>query len=887
MLAVGTKLGPYEIQSALGAGGMGEVYRARDTRLERSVAIKILPSQFSSDPVRKQRFEREAKTISSLNHPHICVLYDVGHQDGVDYLVMECVEGDTLAQRLQKGPLALEQVLKYGAQIADALDKAHRSGVVHRDLKPGNVMLTPTGAKLLDFGLAKPAAPLTSPAMLTAVTQDSPVTEQGTIVGTFQYMSPEQVEGKELDGRSDIFSLGAVLYEMLTGHRAFEGKSQLSVASAILEKEPAPVSAAKPMTPPALDHAVNKCLAKLPDERWQSASDLASELKWIAESGSQAGEAVRVPAGRRKWQRASWLLACTFFLLTIIAGTAWWQVSNRHPHPMYFHTSVPFAANDLALSPDGRTLAMVAYSGQVNDYALWTYEVGGRRTSSLDGTQGASFPFWSPDGKAIGFFADGKLKKVDVSGGQVQVLCDAPNGRGGAWNRDGVIVFTPDSFGGLFRVSSSAGSPVEMTKPDTSRLESTHRWPVFLPDGKHFLYQAANFAGHLETNAIFLGLLDSQERRLLVSSSANAAYAEPGYLLYMRDNKTLVAQPFDRRRYVLSGEPRTLSDEVLYFPTVDKAVFSVSSGEVLVTQTGKGAALSQLTWFDRNGKPAGTVGKPGAYANVRLSPDGRRVAEDQTDTDGRNTDIWILDPARGATTRLTFDPTFHTAPIWSPDGRQILFASNRNLGFQLYLKNADGSGSEEDVAAWGSNAQVNPWDWSRDGKHVLVRRANELWYVSWPGRVAKPLLQAKWTVRNTQFSPDGRWMAYASNETGSMEVYVSPYPSGNGKWQVSSGGGQEPRWRQDGKELFYLSTDGKMMAVAVRAGLPALAGASFEASSAVTLFQTHRRQPVSAQDVFSYDVSGDGQRFLIITKVDEANAAPLSITLNWASELEK
>jgi Tol biopolymer transport system component len=357
------------------------------------------------------------------------------------------------------------------------------------------------------------------------------------------------------------------------------------------------------------------------------------------------------------------------------AGVAWWKASNKRPHPMYFHTSVPFAANDLALSPEGRTLAMVAYSAQANNYVLWMYEVGSRRTSSLDGTQGASYPFWSPDGKSIGFFADGKLKKLDASGGQLQVLCDAPNGRGGTWNRDGVIVFTPDSSGvGLFRVSSSGGSPVEMTKLDTTRFESSHRWPMFLPDGKHFLYLGANFSGLFEKNAIFLGSLDSQERRLLVSTSANAAYADPGYLVYMRDNKTLVAQPFDRRRYVLSGEPHTLSDEVLYLPGVDRAIFSVSSGEVLVTQTGKGASLSQLTWFDRSGKPAGTVGVPGSYSNVRLSPDGRRVAADQADPDGRNTDIWILEPARDTTTRLTFDSTFHTTPIWSPDGKQILFS---------------------------------------------------------------------------------------------------------------------------------------------------------------------------------------------------------------------
>jgi len=646
-LLPGTRLGPYEIMTPLGAGGMGEVYRARDTRLDRTIAIKILPAQFSSDPVRKQRFEREAKTISSLNHPHICVLHDVGSQDGVDYLVMECVEGETLARRLEKTALPLEQVLKFGAQIADALDKAHRSGVVHRDLKPGNIMLTASGAKLLDFGLAKPVVAMASLATMTATRGgQSPPTEQGTIVGTFQYMSPEQVEGKELDGRSDIFSLGAVLYEMVTGKRAFEGKSQLSVASAILEKEPEPISAAKPMTPPALEHVVKKCLSKLPEERWQSASDLASEIKWIAESGSQTGVAGRAPAGRTKWQRASWLLVTTFFLLAVAGGAAWWKASDRRQRPMYFHTSVPFAANDLALSPDGQILAMVAYSAQANNYVLWTYEIGGRQTNPLVGTQGASYPFWSPDGKFIGFFADGKLKKVDASGGQTQVLCDAPNGRGGAWNRDGVIVFTPDALQGLFRVSSWGGSPVELTKPDGSRFQASHRWPVFLPDGKHFLYLASNFSGQLEYNAIFLGSLDSQETRLLVNTSANAAYAEPGYLLYLRDS-TLVAQPFDRRGYVLSGEPHTLNDDVLYTPLVDRAVFSVSSGAVLVTQTGKGAALSQLMWFDRSGKPAGTVGVPGSYNNVRLSPDGRRIATDQTDTDGRNIDIWVHEPGPG------------------------------------------------------------------------------------------------------------------------------------------------------------------------------------------------------------------------------------------------
>ncbi len=876
-LAPGMHLGPYELTALLGAGGMGEVYRARDTRLERDVALKVLPTNLSSDPTLRQRLEREARAVSKLNHPHICILHDVCHHSGMDFLVMELIEGETLEHRLIKGPLQPEQTIRFAAEVADALSKAHKLGIVHRDLKPSNVMLTKTGAKLMDFGLAKEfgSAPLAA-----ALTQEElNLTPEGTIVGTFQYMAPEQLEGKEADARTDIFALGELVYEMATGKRAFTGKSRASLIAAILSSEPQPMAALQAMTPPVLERVVKRCLAKDPDQRWQSASDLANEFHWIAEGSSQAG-ASAARTGRGRWERSSWLLAAVFSLMLLAAGVLLWNASNKRPPPLHFHADVPFPANDLALSLDGRILAMVAYSTQANSYILWTYEVGGRHTVPLDGTQGASYPFWSPDGRFIGFFADGKLKKVEVSGGQPQILCDAPNGRGGTWNRTGVIVFTPDGFGGLFRVPSSGGSAVEMTRPDTTRFETSHRWPVFLPDGKHLLYLAANFSGQLEKNAIFLGSLDSQERRFLVSTNANAAYAEPGFLLYLRD-KILVAQPFDGRRYVLSGEPRSLTDEVLYTPLVDRAVFTVSTGNVLVTQTGRGASLSQLTWFDRSGKPTGAVAMPGSYGNVRLSPDGHRVAVDQINQEGRNVDVWIHELARGAMTRLTFDPSPHQSPIWSPDGRKILFSSNRKLGSQLYLMNADGSGSEGEVADLGAVAPVNAWDWSRDGKYVLVKKSNELWYLSWPERAAKPLLRAKWTVRNAQFSPDGRWMAYASNETGTTEIFVSPFPSVTGKWQVSSAGGQEPRWRKDGKELFYVSADGRMMTVEVTTD------PGFKAGSPVALFQTHRRQTVSAQDVFSYDVSDDGQRFLILTKVEEGNAAPLSVFLNWASETGK
>lgn len=883
-LTSGTKLGPYEIVSPLGAGGMGEVYQAHDTRLERDVAIKVLPANLSSDPFLRQRLEREAKAVSKLAHPHICTLHDIGHQDGVDFLVMELVKGETLEHRLIRGPLPPEQTVRIAAQVADALAKAHKLGVVHRDVKPSNVMLTKSGAKLMDFGLAKQSGPPPLAVAFTEMTaQQSKLTIEGMIVGTFQYMAPEQLEGKDADARTDIFALGALIYEVATGKPAFAGKSQASLIAAILSTEPPPMGALQPMTPPALERVVKICLAKDPDERWQCASDLASELNWIAdEVGSQALEPGRVPLRGKTWQLMPWLIAGLLLLLLIGTGAALWKASNGRPgRAMYFHTSVPFSANDLAMSPNGRTLTMVAYSTQVNNYALLVHELGSQRTTPLDGTQGASYPFWSPDGKFIGFFADGKLKKADLSASQVQVLCDAPNGRGGTWNRDGVIVFAPDSLIGLYRVSAMGGFPVEITKLDTARLEQSHRWPVFLPDGKHFLYMAANFTRQTGVNAIFLGSIDSQEKRQIVSTDANAAYAEPGYLVYLRD-KTLVAQPFDSEKYVLSGDPHTLSDQVLYFPHVGRAIFSASNGEVLVTQTGKVGSLSQLTWFDRNGKALGTIGTSGSYNNVRLSPDGQRVATDETDSDGWNIDVWIHDLPRGSTTRLTFDPSLDTTPIWSPDGKRILFVSNRNLGFRVYLKNSDGSGSEEEVADLGSNLQVNPWDWSRDGKYMLVRKKSEVWYLAWPDRAPKPLFQAKWTIRNAQLSPDGRWIAYSTNETGNMEVYVSPFPSVNGKWQVSTSGGEEPRWRQDGRELFYVSADGKMTAVAVKTTT-----AGFEAGSPVALFQTRRRQPISAQDVFSYDVSGDGKKFLIATKVDEANAAPVSVLLNWASQMDK
>jgi Tol biopolymer transport system component len=882
-LAAGTKLGPYEITGAVGAGGMGEVYRARDTRLGRDVAIKVLPEAFAKDAILKERFEREAKTISSLNHPNICTLYDVGHQNGTDFLVMELLEGDSLAQRLAKGALPVAETLRIGMEMSDALERAHRQGIVHRDLKPGNIVLTKSGAKLLDFGLAKPQGLTTASGsalsgLATQAHPSSPVTREGTVIGTFQYMSPEQVEGREADARSDIFALGAVLYEMVTGKRAFEGKSQISIASAILEKEPEPISRVQPMTPPALEHVVKTCLSKDPEERFQTAHDVKLQLRWISESGSQAGVAKPVVAHRRHREWLAWALAAVLSLGLLGAGALWWRARGEPPQAMFLQASLPFTAGDIALSPNGRTLAAAGYLESANRNVIWIYDVGSRRADNIPGTEGASFPFWSADGRYVAFFAEAKLKKVEVPGGRVQIICDAPWGRGGAWNKNGVILFAPTTTDPLFRVPASGGTPVPITKLDKVRLETSHRWPVFLPDGKHYLYLAANFGGHPEVNAIFVGSLDSDERKMVVEASSNPAYAAPGYLLFYRD-KTLVAQSFDLGSFALKGEPATILNDVQFLPQVDRAVFAVSNSGLLVSQGASRAAESQLIWFDRSGKEMGTVGKPAMYANVALAPDGKRVACDIVDLDGVRMDVWVMDPSRQAAMRFTFDAGLDATPVWSPDGNRLVYLSNQPPTTGLYIKNSDGSGKTNVILQ--AAAAGPPSAWSPDGKYILYGHGTQLAYAAAPEFKSQPFMQTKSLQSNGQFSPDGHWVAYGSNETGSWEVYVTSFPEPRGKWQVSSGGGQQPRWRGDGKELFYLSPDGKMMAV------PVTLGASVEAGTPAALFQAHPRQHISSLDVFTYDVSRDGQRFLINTRVEHTEASPMSVVINWPAELGK
>jgi Tol biopolymer transport system component len=870
---------------------MGEVYRARDTRLDRIIAIKILPSQLADNAEAKERFDREARSISSLSHPNICHLYDVGVQDGTSYLVMEYMEGETLADRLRKGPLSPDQFFKIANEVCAGLEKAHRSGVIHRDLKPSNIMLTKSGAKLMDFGLAKSAPTAATPARGLTVTMSSappndPLTAQGTLVGTFQYMSPEQLEGSELDGRSDIFSLGAVLYEMWTGNRAFKGKTHLSVASAIMEGEPAPLSSINPLTPASLDHVMRRCLAKDRDERWQTARDLASELKWIHESGSLA---TAPSPGMGTKSSGTWLmtffpwLLCAILSAGVVAAVIARRVGNDGQQASYFLAVLPFPVHDMTVAPNGRTIAVVGFLESERTDVLWLYQVGGREEKLLSETEGASFPFWSPDGKSLGFFADGKLKKLEIAGGPVQVICDAPSGRGGTWNKDGVIVFTPSGQlgDGLYRVSASRGTPTRITLPDASRGENSHRWPMFLPDGQHFLYLAANVSGQTDPDAIYVGALDSNEKKFVTKATGNSAYAAPGYLLFYRD-KTLYEQKFDANKLDLSGEAMPLRRDVSYLPRILHSTYAASDTGVLVTQGGSGVALSRLLWYDRKGNQTGSVGKPDVYANVALSPNGKILALDKTDAGNQNADVWTYDLHGASMKRLTFDPAIDATPVWSPDGTRLLFASSRKHQFGLFVKNANGAEEEKLLELEASDrADKYPSDWSRDGRYVLYEKATELWVAEMPDLQTRAFVKVPATVKNGQFSPDGKWVAYASNESGKWEIYVTSYPEAHGKWQVSGAGGTQPRWRGDGKELFYLASDGKIMAV------PVTPGANFDAGALVTLFQANARELVATSELVTYDVTKDGQRFLINTQVKNEDLQPMSVILNWAADLKR
>jgi serine/threonine protein kinase/Tol biopolymer transport system component len=883
-LTSGTRLGAYEITGPLGAGGMGEVYRARDTRLDRTVAIKILPASLATDPYFHERFDREARVISQLTHPHICVLYDVGQQDGVDFLVMEYLEGTTLAARLEKGALPLDQTLQYAIQIADALDKAHRKGIVHRDLKPGNIMLTASGAKLLDFGLAKRQPEGAAAGLSLGATVSRPLTGQGTILGTPQYMAPEQVEGRDADARSDIFAFGAIVYEVTTGRRAFEGTSAASVMAAILEREPPPISTIQPLTPRALDRVVTRCLAKGPDSRWQSAADLEDELRWIAAGGTAVGPLE--PRGRSA--PLAWILL-TIAVLTIVALSLihFRQQPASNPEAR-LELTIPATREPLhfAISPDGEHLVFVA-SGD-GSQRLWHRPLAAVTARPLDGTEGAEYPFWSPDSRAVGFFASGQLKRIDIAGGPSQVLADAASGRGGTWNRDGMILFTPTNASGLFVVPASptpGGKPQPVTTLDQTQGNGSHRFPQFLPDGRHFLFFAQ---GKAERQGIYLGSLDSTDRTRLTPAEAAGTYAEPGALVFVQQN-ALVVRHLDLARAMLTGPLVTVADQVRFDTGINLAGFSVSAAGRLV-YLGGGAERRRLTWFDRNGEMKGVAGEPDASSLLSpvLSPDGRLIAVART-IQG-NQDIWVIDNLRGGETRITTDPANDQVAAWSPDGARIVFSSNRRGIFDLFLKPSTGTGAEELLLE--SAVPKVPMDWSRDGRFVLYQYGDgqkgwDLAALPMTGDRSdrKPIVVASgpFEERGGQFSRDGRWVAYQSNESGRFEIYVQSFPDPGIKSRVSIAGGTDARWRPDegpdGQELYFLAPDGTLMAAAVRAS-----GLTFDPGTPMALFKTRMVVGGNANLEPQYAVSGDG-RFLINVPDETSSAAPLTVIMNWNPHL--
>jgi Tol biopolymer transport system component len=871
-LEPGTRLGPYEVLAPISPepqAGQDGRYKASDTRRNRLVALKVLPPEFSEHPEMKERLERDARTISSLNHPNICALVDVGHQDpATDFIVTEYLEGETLAQRLSKGPLELQEALKVAIAMADSLDKAHRQGVFHGGLNPALVMLTPEGPKLLDFGLSKELKPL---AMTSIVTTRTIPALTAIPASTARYMAPEQFEGLEADARTDIFAFGAILYEMVAGRPAFEEKTQALLIAALQSVDPEPASKAQPMVPPALDHLIRRCLSKDPRQRLQTAWDLLLQLQWIAEGGSQVGVPASVAAARgRKREWTIWGCVAAASLLALGLAPSAMSSLRAAPQPELVRFTVSnMGAGQvpLSISPNGR----------------WITNSRGGTNRGVDGLMFGSIapqvliedsvitqPFWSPDSRFIAFFEEGKLKKGEVSGGPSQIVCDTPTPiGGGTWNNDGVMLFS--GAGVINRVLAAGGQPTPITELDQAQMETEHLAPHFLPDGRHYLFLTIS-----AESAIYVGSIDSKERKRLLAADSRPLYAAPGYLLFNRGG-TVYAQPFDAGTLELSGEPVRVADGVPTWiqgvnvsPSLTRtASYGVSQAGVLAYRTGGTTAnpgggsdeQRSLAWIDRTGQRSSQVGTTGMYMGIDLSPDGKRFAVHRHE--GNGGDNWVFDLAQGRMQRLTFDTTQDNAsPLWSPDGTRIAFASLRNNRWGLYVKSADGTGNEELIVE--SEAPKTPMSWSPDGKLLVYfqfSNAGDVWAVQTTGEKKPfPLVQSPFAELYGQVSPDGKWLAYQSNETGRTEIYIRPFPEGPGKWQVSTEGGNFPRWRGDGKELYFVQTP-NMVAAEIR-----IAGSAPEAGVPQVLFTLSG--PISAAlgtqvSYHRYAVTADGQRFLI------------------------
>ena len=857
-LAGGTLLGPYEILAPIGAGGMGEVYRARDTRLDRVVAIKILSEQLSGAQELRERFQREARIISSLSHPHICTLHDVGRQDDIDYVVMEYLEGETLADRLARGPLPLDQLLACAIQIADALGRAHRAGVIHRDLKPGNIMLTGSGAKLLDFGLAKSVSPVSS--LAAGLTVTTPLTTAGSIMGTCHYMAPEQVQGGAVDSRSDLFAFGTVLYEMATGRKAFDGQSPVSILSAILEREPEPVQAVRPITPPQLDRLIRLCLVKDPDRRWQSAVDLGHQIDAIRDSDGRAAS----PARTRRRELAAWTLA----LAAILAALGLWRLRSEPAGgstPTFRTSLLPpagmsFSPHNYAISPDGRRVAFVSIAPDGRN-ALWVRALDGSGAQQIGDTDGATYPFWAPDSARVGFFAGGQLKIADPSTGAIQSLCPAPQGRGAAWNTGGTILFAPNVDGPLFRVSDRGGRPQQVTQVDPESGKA-HRWPLFLPDQNQFLFvEEWGVVSPSRPAGIYAGSLDDGETKLISPDSFRSIAFVLGHLLFTQDF-SLMARPFDAQRLEFTGDAvRVLDQEVKPDPAFGHGNFSASSNGVMIFQS-LADSVTELLWYAADGTPVGRISES-APNHPQLSPDGRFLAFSSDEPNGQSY-VHIYDIARGIGTRLT-DGGRERSPIWSPDGKMIAYTSEEAGVHSLYEMPTSESGKAQLLL---QGQRVIPTDYSpSDGRHLVYMTFEK----GAPSLAVYDRMERRSTViaqhGEAQYSPDGKWLAFV----GPSGVVVQGVAGGGVRTQISGLGGAQPRWSGDGRQIFYLAPDRKLMRVPIE-----IRGDALSAGVPTPLFQTLVVAPRFA--FFQYDVTRDGTRFVVNSLKPEA---PLTIVSNW------
>ena len=883
-LTSGTKLGPYEIIAPLGAGGMGEVYRARDTRLGRDVALKILPESFARDTDRLRRFEQEARAVAALNHPNILAIHDIGEQSGSPFLVSELLEGESLRAALDRGALPQRKTIEYGVQIAYGLAAAHEKGIVHRDLKPENIFITNDGRiKILDFGLAKLAQPVGADPDEPTLTASQ--TAVGMVMGTASYMAPEQVRGEVADPRTDIFAFGAVLYEMLSGVRAFRRDTPAETMTAVLKDDPPELSDGTRLVSPSLERIVRRCIEKNPEQRFQSARDLSFALSAL--SGTEASNIARAAVATSR--RVPLLLWSSIALALAAVAVITWFVARR-PAPttlMQFAIPVPeeMSVSHMAISRDGSMLAFVSPDENTALPMLYVQRIGSPNVTRMPGTQGATYPFWSPDGAYVAFFAAGKLLKMSISGGTPQAVTNVLAARGGSWGSRDVIVYAPGPSSGIWRINpdGSAAAPLTQELLAKSKDQVSHRWPIFLPDGKHFLFWAGNFANPKDdrTSGIYVSSIDDKEQKLVLLCRSSVGY-DSQHLFYADDNRQLVSVPFDTSAAKILGSATSIANVVGFQPSTYWAAFSVAWNGTVVYNTGAGASLSALTWMDRSGKELGRVGDVGVIANPNLSPEDSRVAVDITDVKANNVDIWLQSTGVfGAAERFTFDPEEEVSAVWSRDGNMLAYRSSLGSGASIFLKRATGLEREKSIGHGPAGDDSVPNAWTPDGQAILCTdfAPNDLHLEMWPTGGGSPtrFLSSKSNQSNGQISRDGKWLAYASDESGVWEIYVTSFPGAAGKWQVSRGGGTEPRWRGDGKEMFYIGPTGMLMAV------PISDENGFTTGTPGPLFQIGGRSPISSTDIFTYDAAKDGKRFLVNRYVKPEHVPPLTILLNAAT----